>query len=86
MARTQPNHRRALTPAIEAEIDSWSLESGAAPLYIQPRKEAASVGFNFKMTPTNHARLKRAAEAEGRSLQNLLNMIVWPAITEREEG
>jgi hypothetical protein len=38
------------------------------------------------MTPTNHARLKRAAEAEGRSLQNLLNMIVWPAITEREEG
>lgn len=85
MARTQPNHRRALTPAVEAQIDSWSLEPGVAPLFIQPRKEAASVGFNFKMTPTNHARLKRAAEAQGRSLQNLLNTIVWPAIAELEK-
>jgi hypothetical protein len=43
------------------------------------------VGFNFKMTPTNHARLKRLAEHEDRSLQNLLNTIVWPAIAEKED-
>lgn len=85
MARTTPNHRRHVTGDVEAQIDSWSLEPVAAPLVIEPRKEAASVGFNFKMTPTNHARLKRAAEAEGRSLQNLLNTIVWPAIDEREK-
>jgi predicted HicB family RNase H-like nuclease len=71
---------------MEAQIDSWSRQPVAGPpLVVEPRREATSVGFNFKMTPTNHARLKRLAEHEDRSLQNLLNTIVWPAIAEKED-
>jgi predicted HicB family RNase H-like nuclease len=83
MARTTPNRRVAGT-ALDREIEEFARQAATAPLVIEPRKEAASVGFNFKMTPTNHARLKRVAEAEDRSLQNLLNTIVWPAIAEKE--
>lgn len=83
MPRIQPNHRRAISPEIEAEIDSWSLEPTTAP--VKPRREAASVGFNFKMTPTHHAQLKRVAEAHDRSLQYILNTVVWPAIAKMEE-
>lgn len=81
---TKPNRRPHVVadPELERRIEKFSLQAGTAPG--SARKEAATVGFNFKMTPTNHARLKRLAEREGRSLQNVLNLIVWPAIAERE--
>lgn len=82
---TKPNPRRSHVkdPELERRIEEFSRQ----PLEAAPaRKEAATVGFNFKMTPSNHARLKRLAEHEDRSLQNMLNLIVWPAIAEREKG
>lgn len=84
---TRPNRRPHVVsdPVLDRRIEEWSLEAVTAPTPAEPaKKEAATVGFNFKMTPSNHARLKRLAAREGRSLQNVLNLIVWPAIAERE--
>lgn len=89
VTKPNPRPRRAHVtvedPVRERRIQEFVDEPvvGLAP---PARKETASVGFNFKMTPTNHARLKRVAEHEGRSLQYVLNLIVWPAIAEREKG
>jgi predicted HicB family RNase H-like nuclease len=81
---TKPNPRRHVQDAeLERRIEAFAQEAVTATV-VRPAKEAATVGFNFKMTPTNHARLKRMAEHEGRSLQNLLNTLVWPALTELE--
>jgi len=82
LPRTQPNHRRHVDAVA---LEKWSLEAGAVTVPEKPRKEAASVGFNFKMTPTHHAQLKRVAEAHDRSLQYILNTVVWPAIAKMEE-
>ncbi|WP_211882349.1 hypothetical protein [Pseudarthrobacter albicanus] len=48
-------------------------------------KEPTSVGFNFKMTPTDHMRLKAVCAKEERSIQYILNKIVWPVIADLEK-
>ncbi|HEX9087080.1 MAG TPA: hypothetical protein VF867_06100 [Arthrobacter sp.] len=85
---TKPNPRRphVQDPELDRKVEEFGLAAVVAPqLVVRPRPESASVGFNFKMTPTDHARLKRVAEYKGRSLQKVLNMIVWPAIAEIEK-
>lgn len=100
MPRVQPNRRRsAPDPELEQKIDEFSRSASTAPeppaqesnspkvaeVSAKPLKVATSVGFNFKMTPEDHRRLKALCEREERSIQYMLNRIVWAAVTELEQ-
>ncbi|WP_417235502.1 hypothetical protein [Arthrobacter sp.] len=87
MANVTPNRRRQATdPELERRIEEFSHEASTVP---EPSHEAsprtssaarATVGFNFKMTPEDHKKLKDLCAREERSIQYMLNKIVWPAV------
>lgn len=87
MANVAPNRRRPRAdPELERKIDQFSHEAATVPEQ-QPAPPApvssasrATVGFNFKMTPEDHRRLKELCAREERSIQYMLNKIVWPAV------
>ncbi len=100
MPRVQPNRRRAAAdPELERKIAEFSRGASTAPEpadeSVRPaeqpaetpakRRPATSVGFNFKMTEEDHRRLKALCAKEERSIQYMLNKIVWPAV-DRLEG
>lgn len=94
MANVAPNRRRreAADPMMEQEIERFSQEASTVPERTPVTPEPApvaipvplgsrtTVGFNFKMTPEDHARLKELCAREERSIQYMLNKIVWPAV------
>ena len=87
MANVTPNRRRPpADPELEKRIDQFSHEAATVPAPQQiPAASAsptsrATVGFNFKMTPEDHKRLKDLCAREERSIQYMLNKIVWPAV------
>lgn len=99
MPRVQPNRRRAIAdPELERKIEEFSRGASTAPEPAEgspqvagnPRdakpatRGAATVGFNFKMTPEDHRRLKALCAKEERSIQYMLNKIVWPAVERLE--
>lgn len=99
MPRVQPNRRRTIAdPELERKIEEFSrgastalepAESGpqvaVSPQDAKPAmRGAATVGFNFKMTPEDHQRLKALCAKEERSIQYMLNKIVWPAVERLE--
>lgn len=94
MANVAPNRRRreAVDPKVEEEIERFSQEASTVPERVPataapapasvpvPSGTRATVGFNFKMTPEDHKRLKELCAREERSIQYMLNKIVWPAV------
>ncbi|MGP4969110.1 hypothetical protein [Glutamicibacter ardleyensis] len=87
MANVTPNRRRPpADPELEKRIDQFSHEAATVPDPQQTTTASASpasratVGFNFKMTPEDHKRLKDLCAREERSIQYMLNKIVWPAV------
>lgn len=87
MANVTPNRRRPpADPELEKRIDQFSHEAATVPDPQQTTTAPASpasratVGFNFKMTPEDHKRLKDLCAREERSIQYMLNKIVWPAV------
>lgn len=91
MANVPPNRRReAANAETEARIERFSQEAATVPVQKPtppqpapaptPSGARATVGFNFKMTPEDHARLKELCSREERSIQYMLNKIVWPAV------
>lgn len=94
MANVTPNRRRreAVDPKVEEEIEKFSQEASTVPQRAPkapeptpastpiPAGSRATVGFNFKMTPEDHKRLKELCAREERSIQYMLNKIVWPAV------
>lgn len=87
MANVTPNRRRRpADPELEKRIDRFSHEAATVPEQQQAPSAPASaasratVGFNFKMTPEDHKRLKDLCAREERSIQYMLNKIVWPAV------
>lgn len=87
MANVAPNRRRQATnPELEKRIERFGQEAATvpapqpAPAPSVPPVSRASVGFNFKMTPEDHRRLKELCAREERSIQYMLNKIVWPAV------
>lgn len=98
MANVPPNRRRreAANPETEARIEKFSQEAATVPVQTRTPDEPAptpipsgsrtTVGFNFKMTPEDHARLKELCAREERSIQYMLNKIVWPAVDAMQEG
>jgi len=63
-----------------AKNESEDLSSGET---VSRRKEVA---FPFRMTTINRNRLKALADRDDRSMQYLLDKIVWPAVEELERG
>lgn len=101
MANIQPNRRRRIDdPDLERKIEEFSqgasslsvvqhsepLPSPSEDEVVPAKKAVASVGFNFKMTPENHQRLKALCSKEERSIQYMLNKIVWAEISRLEEN
>lgn len=99
MPRVQPNRRRAIAdPELERKIEEFSRSASTAPEPVESSPQAvaglqdarvatrggATVGFNFKMTPEDHQRLKALCAKEERSIQYMLNKIVWPAVERME--
>lgn len=99
MPRVQPNRRRAIAdPELERKIEEFSRSASTAPeaadsgpqpsshleAKLAVQRSAATVGFNFKMTPEDHQRLKALCAKEERSIQYMLNKIVWPAVERLE--
>lgn len=99
MPRVQPNRRRAtVDPELERKIEAFSMGASTAPeptiesagdtepatAPTARERSAATVGFNFKMTPEDHQRLKALCAREERSIQYMLNKIVWPAVERLE--
>ena len=87
MANVTPNRRRPpADPELEKKIEQFGHEAATVPEQRQassgPELPApkATVGFNFKMTPEDHRRLKELCAREERSIQYMLNKIVWPAV------
>jgi hypothetical protein len=95
----QPNRRRQIAdPELERKIEEFSRSASTAPEPAEsipplsrsaekvPLRErtAATVGFNFKMTPEDHQRLKALCAKEERSIQYMLNKIVWPTVERLE--
>lgn len=87
MANVTPNRRRQpADPEPEKKIEQFSHEAATVPEQQQTTSSTASptswatVGFNFKMTPDDHQRLKELCAREERSIQYMLNKIVWPAV------
>lgn len=87
MANVAPNRRRPpADPELERKIEQFGHEAATVPEQQQapsaPATAAsrATVGFNFKMTPEDHRRLKELCASEERSIQYMLNKIVWPAV------
>ncbi|MET3922499.1 hypothetical protein ABIB26_003459 [Arthrobacter sp. UYEF20] len=73
-------------PEPSAEAKEPAVPAAQWPARSKPvAKEPTSVGFNFKMTPTDHMRLKAVCAQEERSIQYILNRIVWPAIADLEK-
>ncbi len=92
MANVAPNRRRreAVDPEMEERIERFSQEASTVPERQPvppkpvpapaPSRSRTTVGFNFKMTPEDHMRLKELCAREERSIQYMLNKIVWPAV------
>ena len=97
MANVPPNRRRReiADAETEARIESFSQEAETLPARTPtppkpatapaPSGSRTTVGFNFKMTPEDHARLKELCAREERSIQYMLNKIVWPAVDAMQE-
>ena len=84
MPRVQPNRRRAIAdPELELKIEEFSRGASTAPeqpessspaptpseVKSPTQRSAATAGFNFKMTPEDHQRLKALCAKEERSIQ-----------------
>ncbi|MGP4991727.1 hypothetical protein ACTXJX_13215 [Glutamicibacter ardleyensis] len=87
MANVTPNRRRpTMDPELEKRIEQFGHEAATVP-ETQPipatpasASSRATVGFNFKMTPEDHRKLKALCAREERSIQYMLNKIVWPTV------
>jgi hypothetical protein len=79
--RTPANRRRSVE-----EEEAFGRQTMTAPV-VQPKGPEAvkSVAFNFKMTKDNHQRLLALRRSEDRSIQWLLDKIVWSGVSEWEK-